>query len=511
MKNRFFAALLLISACFTPAAHGQTTSKYLARSVGDSDFVWMRNQVKPVMGIIYDINISSSSGDFEPVRSESKGDKPASLENIKKLEKKLTGKPTDALIYNEIGMQYKRLGKKREGLDHFVKAEQQIKKLLADDPGNKENIQTAALIYVNIENYHEAIVYFRELHFIDPENELIYLVMPVCYMATNQMEHGKLFIDSALTRNPKNLPALILKMLWQMNDWMAGYDTSVYRKRFYNKRPEEVIDFAYARKTAEKYPESFGHSLFYQYTRTLGLTLKLLPGLDQEKLQFKLDSTDQVVIKELTDFFTEASRRKDWKNKFIIYKCLGMLRVLQNDFKGGQDVFLKALPFKPINTCTTMDHSGELYNNLIGTSMLMRDTAGAERWLREKIKIVPAVDPLAEDYEHLANYRLFKNDPAGVREAIARSIEINPDAANPHLLLAAASILENNTANAEQEIDIALRLNKNEEGAGLLLAISQFQQKNFDNACVLIENEMRNGPGNQTAIAMYKRYFIRKR
>lgn len=511
MKHRFFAALLLLTAFYAPEVRSQAPSRYLARSVADTDYVWMRNQAKAVMGITYDINISSSSGDFFADRSESRGDKPATMENIKKLEKKLTGKPSDALVYNEIGSLYKRMGKKREGLDYFVKAEQQIKKLLADNPGNKDYIEAAALIYVNIENYNEAIVYFRELHFIDPANETIYLFMPMCYMATNQMEHGKLFIDSALTRDPKNLPALILKMLWQMNDWMAGYDSSLYRRRFYNKRPEDVINFTYARKTAEQFPESFGHTLFYQYTRTLGLTLKMLPGLNQDKLQFSPDSTDRVVTSELLAFFNEAAQRKDWKNKYIIYKCLGMLRVLQNDFKGGQQQFLKALPYKPLNTCTTMDHAGELYGDLIGTCMLMRDTAGAEKWLREKIKVVPAIDPQAADYEALAYYCLQRGDLAGVRDNIARAIELNPDAANPHLLLAAASLLEKNTANAEQEIDIALRINKNESGAGLLLAISQFEQKNFDNACMLIENEMRNNPGYEVARNMYKRYFIKKK
>jgi Tfp pilus assembly protein PilF len=125
--------------------------------------------------------------------------------------------------------------------------------------------------------------------------------------------------------------------------------------------------------------------------------------------------------------------------------------------------------------------------------------------------VVPAIDPQAADYEALAYYCLQRNDIAGVRENIARSIELNPEAANPHLLLAAASLLEKNTSNAEQEIDIALRINKNESGAGLLLAISQFEQKNFDNACMLIENELRNNPGYEVARNMYKRYFIKKK
>lgn len=506
MKKR--TLFLLFSCLLVLQSLAQGTSKYLARSVSDTDRVYVRNQAKKIMSIEFNLGISAATDDFTPDRSKMKASEPASLDEVNKLEKKLKGKPEDALIYNQMGLNYKRMKMARPALDCFIKAEQNVKLLLADNPGNKDYLEAAATVYVNIENYNEAITYLNELLFVDPENELASSFLPVCYMAINQHEHGVLFIDSALSKHPGNITMCLMKQMWAVSDWFQTVDTSSHLER--NKRPEELFNLAWMKKMSERFPNDFRYKLMYEYFRTMVLTLKSLTTVDSKQMHFKPDSVDHVVMAELEPFFKAALERKDFKNKFIIYKCLGVLHALRNDIKGALPLFEKGLTFKPLSTCTTMDNSAEMYDNIIACHMLLKDTAAAEKMLVQKLKDMPAIDPDAKDYCTLAAYRLQRNDLAQVREQCAKAIALNPQDDQPHLLLAAASISEGNTQNAQQEIDLALTANKDNPDATLLLGIVQFLDKNFDYAYIAFESVLRNDPGNEIARELFRRYYIRK-
>jgi|GEM_PF-3431550 len=503
--------LLLLSVLFlTQLLSAQTPSRYLARSVSDTDFTYVRKQAKEVMSIEFSIDISASSDDFYPQLSTAKPEEPASLEYIKKLEKKLKDKPEDAAVYNEMGLTYKRLKMAAPALENFLKAEKRMKQLLADHPGDKTHLETAIAIYINLENYSEARIYMEELLYRDPDSELAAAMLPMCYLALNMYEHGNLFIDSSLARHPGSLTVRVMKLVWSVGRQMQSFDTITVSQPYFNKRPEEMMDLGWQKKAMDAHPDDFRFKLFYEYSRTMLLTLKMLRTIDVEKRLCRPDSVDRIVTAELKQFFNDALQKKDFKNKYILHKSLGVLLVLENQPAAAQAQFEKALTYLPKAQSTRMHNTAETYDNLSGSCMLAWDTACAERWVQEKIKAKPGIDPRAEDYIKLSEYRLQRGDVAKVRELCATAITLDPQSDRPHLFLAAASILENKPENAQQELDLALTKNKDNPQAMLLLGISQFLQKNFDYAYVAFESVMRNDPGNEVARELFRRYYIKK-
>ncbi|TND10504.1 MAG: Zinc finger-domain-containing protein [Bacteroidetes bacterium] len=506
MKTRFFTFFLLVTAF----AAAQTPSRYLQKSVHDTDLAFVKRLSRDVVSPEFSLGLSGAFDDYSADRGKVEPSVPTTIENIKKLEKKLKGKPEDATVLNEIGQAWKRLNQSRKALDYFIQAKDNVLKLMADQPGKKEWVEAAASIYVNMENYGEAIVYLEELLHLDPKNQLAASFLPLCYLAIGQRNKGLAFFDTVLTRDPGNTMAGMVKMIWSISDLMPQLDSSAVA-RFRNKRPEEILDISAARKAMELYPDDYSYALVYQHYRSLCLLFKLMPGANAlERPIFRLDSTDKVVIAELEAFFRAGLARKEFKNKYIMHKCLGAVLAFQDKLAEAKKEFETALTYKPVSKSTFMDNAAETYDNLAFCSVFLKDTAGAEQIMRNKIKIQPAIDPVATDYTTLARIRLYRGDVNEARELCSKAIALQPKADLPHLILAAASITSGDFSNAQQELDLAFSINRDNPDAMLLFGILEFERKNFDNAYIALESVMRNRPGDETARTIYKRYYIKK-
>lgn len=507
MKKTLLLLLVLFPAAFT----AQTSSRYLQRSVHDTDLAYARKLAREAVSPEISFGLSASVSDYQPQRPKQEGSEPASPEAIQKREKKLRNKPSDAPLLNEIGQMWKRLNQSRKALDYFIRAKDAVLQLMADEPGKKEWLEAAAMIFVNMENYTEAITYLEELRLRDPDNPLISSFLPLCYMATNNPGAGMHVFDTTLAHNPGNIMASMMKTIWTISELMPQLDSSAIT-RFRNKKPEEMIDLSAARKAMELYKDDYRYQLVYQHFRALCLLLKLMPGASAgQRPLFHPDSTDQLVIAELEAFFRAGIARKDFENKFLLYKSLGMMLAFQDKLGEAKKQFIKALEYKPVSRSTVMDHAGEVYDNIAFCDLFLRDTAAAEQVLRNKIKIAPAVDPAAADYIVLARFRLYRGDVEETRTLCTKAIELDPKSDQPHLILAAASITAGDYANAQQELDLAFTINRDNTNAMLLFGLLEFARKNFDNAYIAFESVLRSGPGNEPARSMFKRYYIKKK
>ncbi len=461
MYKYLLCLLLAVNVSHTVAQQGN-----FRRPLTTADFAFLKKEAAECFGFNGHMQLSYSNRDFVQGKKKT-GDKPATLENIELLKKRIDKTPNDAALYTEITGMYSRLNMPDEAIEYRAKSFSVISNVLKQHPDSADAILTLGGIYMSALQVDSAMAKYKLALTKDPGNREAVLLLPFMHIMNGKFDSAYAFIIKQIEKHPDNytvyeaLPVYYIYKFYNQLGKLNELKTIEPEKL----EPEAMINLKllsdYYERDKNDFKREYLYRVTYQVCYSTLITYKTINDstFDYKNVKFITSPKDEATLKTAETFFTKCLHTKDLKNKFLPNKILGNINLLLNRPKEAIPYLKKAIKLKPVKECTVGDNTSEDYDNLITAYFILKDTAHYEKIILEKIKIKPAIEPAASDYIMAGKVSIDRKKFTEAETYFKKAMELDTKNADIYLGLALTYYLNNNYTAALNSIDEAYKIN----------------------------------------------------
>jgi tetratricopeptide (TPR) repeat protein len=396
-----------------------------------------------------------------------KGMKPASLESIKALEKELKGTAADAEVFTNIADIYKRLHMPEEADASYQKAIYLLDKVIAEHPDSVEAMFTLSAIYLSKGHITESIDLLKKSLAVKPEFSDPNLMISMMYIFNGQYDSIYPFIKARIDQYPEMHSSYVALSIHYFYGMYKGVSQLDPPERILSTSTDSVMEmkllYDYWQRNPKDFQREYLYRICYQTTLNAYLVFKAVqrPGFDSKNVVFALNEADKTKVLEGEKFFKACLKNDEVPNKYLANKTLGNIYMVLDEPRKAIPYFKKAIELRPVSKSTTNNNADQEYDNLMGCYFILKDSATCEKIMLEKIKVNPAIDPNASDYERLGNFYVAKKKYADAEKMYQKAIELNFASSNALVGLAYLRWLKEDKKAANDFINKAYAADKN--------------------------------------------------
>ncbi|MES2133632.1 MAG: tetratricopeptide repeat protein [Bacteroidota bacterium] len=457
-----YVVFFIVIGSFSPsfAQHGN-----FKRPLTAADFVFLKKEAAECFGFNANMQLSYNNKDLVSNKKRT-GDKPATLENVELVKKKLLKTPEDVSIYTEIAGIYSRLKMPDSAAQYRRKSFEVISRVIKQHPDSANAIFLLGNIYMSALQMDSALAKYKSTLLKDPTNKDALMILPFIHILNNHYDSAYAFVIRQKEKHPEDnsiyeaLPVYyIYKFYAQLN---ALNEMTVVGKDALE--PETLISLKILRDHYEANKTDFKRELLYRVTyqvcySTL-VTYKTVNDstFNTKNIHFIITPKDEKNLKGSEEFFEKCMHNKELENKYIANKMLGNINLLLNKPKQAIPYLKKAIKLKPVSKSTVGDNASEDYDNLIAAYFVLKDSVNYEKTILEKIKVKPTIDPNYLDYIMAAKVCIDRKKFTQAETYFKGALALNDKNVDIYLGLALTYFLADNRKDALTYIDQAFQI-----------------------------------------------------
>ena len=467
--NRYLSLCLFFLICIGGSAQS------------DEEFL-MEKAVKSVKReLTMEYNIGTI--DILPSLDGVKGDRPVSVDTLKAWEEQLKEKPQDIHLYYNIGCGYDNLYLPEKGKEFLDKGEKIALELLREHPDSSGLASSLGLIYAEQSQFHKSADWFLEAYRINPKDTIATYFGLISLVSTGNMNKAKEFATTIIRDNPQDANSyfwLFMSNYFETMQELMTLEEDVAKEKVRNIPPTELFDISFLNLALEKFPGDYRLKILQKMIITLATLSKAyftIEDVIDGKPVFVFSKTDQQTLDHLEKFFKEASKNKDFKNKFGIFKTMGLIAFMQKDYTNAIKYYEKAIKDFPSDKNTRLSNTAAAYLTLMTAYHMKDDEASIRKVLDRKIIDRPQIDSSADDFAHLAYFALKDGDLSQAQKHCRTAININPQNEAAYRVMAVIRMQEKNYQEAEAELTKAYNINKESDNTYFLMGVNYLLKK----------------------------------
>jgi len=491
-------------------SQGQYSVKF-KKEISDSDKKYLLSIAKICFAPEGAFNFSIVSQDLKPEAYKGLESKQTKPEDTVTLIKKLEGSTAPELVYRDLGLTFQRLNMYQRASFYFQKAFFIYDAKLKKDNNNAAVLSEIGNVQSNMNNYQQAIYYYNQALLKNQKDSTARAMITLSYIKLGEYSKARESIDENIKAEPSNITHYIWLPLVSFYETYlkSNLSTDSIKRKFKNKSVDEIVDMSILKKASETYKDDYSFTLFYQVARNMTLVFKASFTFSQETKKFNPDAADLKEMASLEKFYNEGISRKDFPNKFLFYKALAMLKLMNNEYDNAIPLFREALKYKPLDKSTFDNNPSEVYDDMVAAYMLKRDTTAAMKMLKEKIASNPAINPSSPDYELLAKFQMSQNQYADAEKSCKEIITLDDLSSDPYLGLAILALINNDLKTAEDQLNMAYKFNPNDADIYMLFGILSMFQNKADAAYYAFQTVLDIKGSDDDAKKIMDEYFIK--
>jgi Flp pilus assembly protein TadD len=436
------------------------------RPLTKADTIFLKKEAVECFGFNPSLQLSYNNLDFETDKRR-EGDKPATLENIELLKKKVEKEPGNAEVYSEIAGMYGRLNMPDEAREYRKQSFDVISKVLKEHPDSANALSALGGIYMSVLQMDSALSKYRQALYRDPLNRDANRLIPFVHIMNNHFDSAYAFIIKQINKYPDNYTvheALPVYYIYKFYDQLNQYNqlANIDEERL---RPENIMTLKllkdYSDADKNDFRREYLYRITYQVCYSTLITYRTVNDslFDVKNIRFATTLKDASNLKPQEEFFNKCLHEKEPENKYLAHKMLGNIALLLNQPKQAIPHLKKAIELKPIQKSTIGNNAAEDYDNLITAYFILKDTLQYEKIIFEKLKLRPAIDPVVSDYVMAGKICVHKKKYAEAETWFKEGLALNKTNADAYLGLALTQFLNNNYTDALTNINEAYKLN----------------------------------------------------
>lgn len=364
----------------------------------------------------------------------------------------LKGTYEDWNTFYKIGMLYQRFNMEKQAFDYYTSAYNLIAAQIKQDSLNSKYFADMGELYQSINNGQYAFAYYKMAYELNPEDTSAINVLPMYFINSGDSESAKLIIDKQLKKDSKHINSYI----WDVTMNILGEFRKNHKPdELLAKSIDEIFDLQRIKSASEAYKSDPRFPVLYNVSRLFAIFVKYALIADDFK-DIKITKNDNAELKKLQKFFTKTVSGKKFKNKYILYKSLGFINILQKNNTKAIENFEKAMNLWP------KDELSQDYYILFSTQyFIVSDTLKALEVVNNKIandKKLYLLNP--DDYVLKGNVYLSSQEYTEAKNAYEEAIKFNIKTKDAYLGLAVLEIQDNKLMESNNYINKAYDLDK---------------------------------------------------
>jgi tetratricopeptide (TPR) repeat protein len=510
IRNKIILVIVLLSIPVMIFAQGKYSVKF-KKEIGESDKKYLLSIAKNCFAPEGAFNFSIVSQDIKPDAYKGAASKRTMPEDTVTLFKKLEGSTTPELVYRDLGLTFQRLNMYNRASYYLQKAFFIYDEKLKKDNNNAAILSEIGDVQSNMNNYPQAIYYYSQALLKNPKDTTARAMITLSYIKLGEYAKAGESVNANIKAEPANINHYIWLPLVSFYEMYlkSNLSTDSIERKFKNKSVDEIIDLSVLKKAADTYKDDYSFALFYQIARNMSLVFKASFTFSQETKKFEPDAADLKEMASLEKFYNEGLNHKDFSNKFIFYKAMAMLKLMNNEYDNAIPLFREALKYKPIEQCTFDNNPSEVYDDMVAAYMLKRDTIAAMKMLKEKMDSKPSINPAYPDYEMMARFQMSQNQYADAEKSCKEILRLDDLSSDPYLGLAILALINNDLKAAEDRINAAYKFNPNDADIYMMFGILSMFQNKADAAYYAFQTVLDIRGTDEEAKKIMDEYFIK--
>jgi len=515
MKNNHCFLILLLTVLLCGKAFPQEfKSDFIKKCPGRLNELMVKS-----VGLGTNLYIGYCSSAFDKKLRPS-NERPGSQKELDSLRSKLDGSDKDGPRHFRIGNILKGFGKNDKASIEFKASNLDLSKLSEKDPKNKDWPMEMAINYMQLADWGNGKKYLNRVLELDSNDENAKWTILMLPMFAGDFKGAESDLSAFINNAPDSASTYYFLPLLRFYEFYAfmtanSNDDSLF-VRYRNKPIDSVIDIAVL-KQAWKRTNTFEMEYVYRVAQSMGINLKLVMNLTlhngyfEKHHRYYTDSADIATLHELEDFFRRAIARKDYSNKFYMYKGLAdAVAVLEGPDK-AIGYMRKSIDLKPSWTWGSMDNVNGNYDDLAVLYLLKGDTGMAEKITEEKIKLKPSLYPSVDDYYALATYKIHDHKYSKARELNAMALSIDSTSEKALKVRILIDLLENNLKLAKLDLDKFFKTAPNNTSLLLWQAYVSIAEKDASTASYALKRALeQEAIDKKTYNDLVKEIFVEK-
>jgi len=309
LKYIFCLFLFIAGACHVVA------QVRLKNPLSKEDQRFLEKQARDCFTFYPEIKLSYSSSDLFDQRNE-KGDKPASMENLKLLEKTLTGTSSDVWTLVNISGMYSRLKMPKEAESYRQKSLDILYKVIEQHPDSFQAILLLGGVYTGGLRLDESIAAYRLAGLKKPDSPDPSVAIATIFMLTNRFDSAYAVIKERIDKYPdfvNSYLAVPMFYLYQMIDLLKKTDDKG-NPRMLNT--DSLLNMDLLQKYYERNKDKFDVEYLYRVSQQVFLSA-IVPlnsmtdtAFDADHILFKAPAADKQKLKGAERFFSGLPEKK---------------------------------------------------------------------------------------------------------------------------------------------------------------------------------------------------------
>lgn len=358
-----FAGLLIMPA----AAQHRAILKHPLTA---ADSAYLKKLTKDEIDFGGALNVQYISADF--LDEKSQPDKPFSEAEIAKQKKKLKHTYEDANVYFDIGMIYLGAHNYDSAGVYLQKALVQAKERVKANPDSASAYYKLGTVYYRLGQNADLTASWTKGLLLDPSDTAYRFGLPGFYLYAGNAKASDSLIRYNIAHypaNPKTYLSLPLCYFYGSYLDVRNGKPEQLKSRYEHKSATEAVDMHLMTEAYEKYRQNKQIALLYHISKLDVLLVKLMARTAYDTTHteagiFTLDEYDRKDMDELTAYFLSVLSDPDIKDKCVPNRCMGFIKMLEQNGRDAVPYFKEAIRLRPINKGTYDNNCAGDYDNL---------------------------------------------------------------------------------------------------------------------------------------------------
>lgn len=441
--------VIILSSLIILGLQTALVSQHIANQP-DTNLIYLKKKAVKLLRPHSDMTFSFSTAELKNEMPELSVEIPK-LNDTLKYTDELKGTYQDWNTFYKIGKLYHRFNMEKQAYDYYTNAYNLIAAQIKKDSLNSEYFSDMGELYNNINNRQYAFAYYKMAYQLNPDDTSAVNALPMFFINSGDFENAKAIIDKQLKKDPKRINPYIWDVTMKV---FLEITKNQKTEDILNKSIDEIYDLQPIKKASETYKSDPRFVVLYKVSRLFAVFLKYALVADDFK-DIEITKNDKLELKKLQKFFNKTVSGKKFKNKYILYKSLGFIDILQKNYPKAIENINKSMDSWP------KDELSQDYYILFSTQyFIVGDTLKALEVVNHKIdndKKLYLLNP--DDYVLKGNVYLSSKKNAEAKHAYEEALKFNKGTRNAYLGLATLELLDgklkesNNYLNKAYDID----------------------------------------------------------
>lgn len=499
--------LLIIVLCFFSFA--LNAQNQLKKELTKTDFNDLENEAAFLIRPEGSLNFSYKNDDFNPEKRELNEETNMQLSDTVKLKLELKETYDDTHTYRNIAFLLREFNMNERADEYLILSHQLIIDEIEKHPENSTLYSDLGLFYVSVNDVSNAYDQFSKAIEINVKDTIASYFLPMFHLFQGDYAVARKMIY----QNIENMPDNVISYFWlpmiSVFEKMNSNELDSLRDNgaLNSMSVDDLFDLKYMHITAKKHPDDFKFQLLDNLSSLLGIFFRNISDLTHEKLVnaksseiIQLPDVDKVELAKLNTFFKKSLKQKSFQNKYILYKSLAFISILDNKYDDAAEYFNKSFDYK--------NPDNEDYTNLYSLQLgFRRDTLAAMKVAETKLKRSGDVRSGAEDYVTLARLNVALKDTIKAMKQFNKAIELDNTSKNAYTGLATLYLLSENYSEANEYLNVAYSIYSEDIDIFTIHAITALLGGSPEDAYSSLQNIIKIDETNELAEKLIKRFF----